>query len=93
MSLGELSDATDEHSARWLVSGCAYVHGQLELGILAEDRLVKIAQGTARLDAEPGDELLTRGLVDTECLCLSVRAVQGEHEPTAKPFPQRVLPR
>ena len=85
--LGELRSPADEHTqATFLLLGRAPV----ELGILAEDRFVEVAQFAPGLDAELLHQKLTPGAVRLERLGLATRAVEREHQLCAQP-PRRVL--
>ena len=67
------------------------MRGRLEGGVLVEDRALEALQGGARLDPEPVDERGARGGVDLEGLGLPPRAIQREHELSARTLAQRVL--
>ena len=66
---------------------------QVELGVLAQDGLVQLAQVAARLDAELLDEPAPGRLVDIQRVGLAATAVEGEHELAAQALLQRVLGR
>ena len=53
---------------------------------------MELLEGQARLDAELVDEDSPGFLVGLKRLCLSVRAIENEHELTAQALPKRVLP-
>ena len=63
---------------------------EVERRILAQDRLLELAERLARLDAELLDEPLARVRVDAQRLRLPPRAVEREHELPAQPLAQRV---
>src|SRR5207244_2519456 len=48
-------------------------------------------QRPARLDPQLVDERATRLLVRLERLCLAAGAVEGEHQLSARPLPERIL--
>ena len=58
---------------------------------MAEDRLLELLQGRARLDAELVDEQPPRLAIDLERLGLATRAVQRLHERRPEPLAERVL--
>lgn len=59
--------------------------------VLAQDRLLQVAQALARLDPELFDEALPCLLVDLECLGLAAGAVESEHQLRAEALSQGVL--
>ena len=59
--------------------------------VLAQNRLLELVQGRARLDAELVDEQPPRLPIDLEGLGLPARAVEGAHELRAKPLAERML--
>src|SRR4029453_7140628 len=63
----------------------------LERGILAENRLVELAQLPARLDAELVDERPPCVLVDVERLGLPTAPVEREHQQRTEPLTERML--
>ena len=63
----------------------------VESRILHEDRLVKLAEPAAGLDAELLDERPSRCLVGLERLGLAPGPVEAEHQLAAQTLPQRVL--
>ena len=65
---------------------------QVELGILAQDGLVQLAQLAARLDAELLDQVAARCLVDLERVGVAAGAVEREHELGVGALAQRLLP-
>ena len=64
---------------------------EVERRVLLEDLLLELLQRRAGLESQPLDESLTRRLVRSERFGLPTRAVEGKHELSAKPLPQRVL--
>ena len=58
--------------------------GRSSDGILAQDRLLELAQGGARLEAELLDERAARVLVGRERVGLAAGAVEREHELAAQ---------
>lgn len=64
---------------------------QVERTVLTQDRLVQLAELPTWLDAEALDECMPRRLVGLECLCLAFRAVEGEHQLSARPLSQRIV--
>ena len=63
----------------------------VERRVLAEDRLLELAQRGARLDPELLDEHAARLLVRLERLGLPAAAVEREHQLAAEPLAERVL--
>src|SRR5581483_11538909 len=63
----------------------------VERRFLPEDRLMQLAQLAAGLDPELVDERRASALVGVEGLGLASRAIESEHELTAKALAQRVL--
>jgi hypothetical protein len=63
----------------------------LDCGVLRQHGRLQPAQPRARLDAQLGDEDVTRTLVRTERLRLPARAVEGAHQQLPAPFPQRLV--
>src|SRR4029453_8649773 len=64
---------------------------RLELRVMREDRPLEVLQLTARFEPEVVAESAARVLVGGERLGLPARAVEGEHQLSAKPFPKGVL--
>ena len=65
--------------------------GTIERRILAQDRLLELAQRGARLEAELVHERPARVLVGGERVGLAARAVEREHELTAQSLAERML--
>ena len=65
--------------------------GQVERRILAQDRLLELAEGAVGLDPELVDESLPRGPIGGERLRLPARAVESEHQLGSRTLPERVL--
>jgi len=62
-----------------------------KLGVLLQDRLLKLSQGRGRLDPELGDEHLPRRSVDLKRLRLSTGSVKRPHQRGGKALVERVL--
>src|SRR5581483_1119180 len=88
--LGELGLTPDEGpalvGARLRRAGL----GRLEPRILAQDRLVQVAQLAARLDPQLVDQRSARLLVHPERVRLPPRPVQRTHQLPTQTFPQRM---
>ncbi len=64
--------------------------GQVEGGVGAEDALVQVLQGGARVDAQLGRQGGACPVVGLQRLGLSAGPVQRQHEQSAQPLPQGV---
>jgi hypothetical protein len=64
---------------------------RIELGVLAQDRLVQAPQLRARLHADLLHEHRPRLAVCVECLRLPAAAIQRPHPLRVQPLPQRIL--
>ena len=64
--------------------------GRVELRILAQDRVVQLAQRGSGLDADLLDQRRSRLPEGLQRLCLAARAVEREHPLRLQPFAQRV---
>ena len=95
-SSGGGSSGAGSDSSGWLLGRLrAFLRlrlGSLELGVLAQDRLVQLAEVTARLDAELLDEVAARCLVDLERVGVAAGAVEGEHKLGVGALAERLLP-
>ena len=69
----------ERHARRWR-----------ELGVLAQDRGLEIAQRCARLEPEPLRQLAARRAVGVERVRLAVVAVERKHQLVPEVLPQRV---
>ena len=87
---GELMLASDEGVPRGSELRLAR-RGEVEAWVLAQDRLLELAQLPSRLDSEPVDEGAAGVLIRGQCLRLSPRSVQGQHELAAQALAQRML--
>ena len=58
---------------------------------MSQDRLLEPLQGLAGLDSELVDENMPRALIGSECVGLSIGAVEREHVLRARPLVQRML--
>ena len=63
---------------------------RVELRILAQDRVVQLAQRGSGLDADLLDQRRSRLPVGLQRLCLAARAVEREHPLRLQPLAQRV---
>ena len=80
----ELARSAHEHPAGRCSLGHLNESGDVELLVLAEDRLVQIAQRAPRLDPELLDQRRARRLVGGEHVGLTSGAIEGEHELSAQ---------
>jgi hypothetical protein len=81
--LRELGPAADERSR------ChAAIGHEVERRVLTQDRVVELAQLTARLDPELLDEHRARLAIGLQCLGLATAPVQAQHEPRVQALAQ-----
>jgi hypothetical protein len=89
--LFEFALAADEDTAARIGASGLELGRQVERRILAEDRLLQLAQLPPRLDAELLNEHSARVVVDLERLRVTTRAIQGEHQLRGCSFLVRML--
>ena len=90
----ELVVAADERRSRRGVELALELGGgrlDVEVGVLAQDRVVQAAQLRRRLHADLVDERLARMAICLERLGLAPAAVEGEHPLGMQPLPERVV--
>ena len=88
--LGQLGLAPDERAAG-RVGGRLGTGHEVERGILSQDCLLELTQGTAGVDPELLDQHPARLLVDLERLRLTARPIERQHQLAAQALPERVL--
>ena len=86
--VGQGSRFLPRHLSRFIDRGRSPL--EIEGWILLQDRLLRVAQRASGLDAEPVDERPASVLIGVECLCLSARAVEREHQLGAESLPERM---
>jgi hypothetical protein len=64
---------------------------EVEPDILLEDLLLDVLKLRRRIDPELSGEHLTRPLVRRERVTLAARAVQGHHQVSPRPLPERMV--
>ena len=79
------------HDLAFLVLGDLHGVGSCETCLVSEDLRLHTPELGARLDSELLNESGARVLIDVEGLDLTTRAVEGEHQLTAKGFAERML--